>query len=153
MQSNAFLEFYGARSSAAAIEWRLFRCWWIAVVLEWKVISILQRRHITESFPFTLKNSHTLEERVRGALHLWKSGEPLALLLRSGAAHLCFGFFESTGIFRVNVIYASTSSITSTRRPSPNPNSTKAHSARKHTHKPTQTLIGEVQTTKTATFP
>ena len=34
--------------------------------------------------------------------------------------HLCFGFFESTRIFRVNVIYASTSSITSTRCPSPN---------------------------------
>ena len=70
-----------------------------------------------ESFPFTLKNFHTLEERLRGALHLWKSEEPLALLrLR----HLCFGFFESTRILRVNVIYASTSSITLTRCPSLN---------------------------------
>ena len=113
------MQFYGARSSAAATRWRLFRCWWIAVVLEWKVISILQRRHITESFPFALNNSHTLEERVRGALHLWKSEEPLALLLRSGAAHL-FYLFLIDAHFSVVVIYASTSLITSTRRPSTN---------------------------------
>ena len=74
-------EAYGVFSSTqAAPGCLLLRCWCIAVVLLWYVMSILHRSQTSESLPLGVKYSHTFDILLRDLFF------PDSLLLDAAAA-------------------------------------------------------------------